>query len=89
VNEIGKLADLSLGLAALVGSLWIVLLIIRAIRKNGNDHPKGDLERRVAALEEDKEEVEKLRKWRHDISTPIGVLAFDYENRTGRHIDLP
>jgi len=34
--DFGKLASLSIGLAAFLGGLWIVLQIIKAMRRNGN-----------------------------------------------------
>jgi len=36
--DFAKLAQLSIGLAAFLGGLWIVLLIIKSIKKNGNGH---------------------------------------------------
>ena len=36
--DLAKLAQLSVGLAAFLGGLWIVLLIIKSIKKNGNGH---------------------------------------------------
>lgn len=42
-----KLADLSLGLAALLGVLWIVLQIIKATRRNGDNGSSVELEKQL------------------------------------------
>lgn len=39
--DFAKLAQISVGLAAFLGGLWIVLLIIRSIKKNGNENHKS------------------------------------------------
>lgn len=39
--DIGKLAEFSIGLAAFLGGLWIILLIIRTLRSDRNGTPKS------------------------------------------------
>lgn len=39
--ELWKLASLSIGLAAFLGGLWIVLQIIKSLKRNGHPHNKA------------------------------------------------
>ena len=39
--DLGKLASLSVGLAAFIGGLWMVLQIVRSVRRNGKDNHSG------------------------------------------------
>lgn len=55
-------------------------------KKNGHSGDETGLQQKLETLEE---EVDKLRQWRHKMSTVITLLVADYEVRTGREMDLP
>lgn len=49
--DFSKLASLSIGLAAFLGGLWIVLQIVKSVKRNGNAHVNKSGERSTAEWE--------------------------------------
>lgn len=58
-----KLAELSIGLGAAIGVLWIVLQMIRELKKKGNGHLTEDKLKVILAAE--------LKATRHDLRDEI------------------
>jgi hypothetical protein len=75
--DFSKLAQFSVGLAAFLGGLWIVLLIIRSIKNGKNGHRTG---------EEPSSGQQPISFWRIEFREAVKEVLT--ENAPQRHEDL-